>query len=559
MILGKLQIQNFKSIKNTGWIYLSKKDLITIIAGQNESGKTSLLRALRFFEEGAYDTFKEDDERLDSFPRVDLVFYLSSEEYEALKSLTNKSIADYYKANGFQYVRGDAVKEDYAAVRYTYPDDIKALVTAYNEALTERVEKFDPWAHFKSMRPEIILYSSFTDNILPGKVLHDNIATNQAIQDFQNVYDVDFQVLLSDATTDQKRTKAIDEVNKKATDSLNTYWNQKISGEEAEYKYQISVTRDQTTPSLSYVNFFIDQGDGMPLKISQKSQGFQWFSGFVLRLRAHESALKTTGLILLIDEPGQGLHEVAQQDVKNVIEEISKNSNVQVIYSTHQPILLGKEDVSFSRLLLVDRDNGSGSTFKTISQLISSDGSLDALAPIRSALGMVTITDPINKKTTAIVEGITEYFYFKTLFGDKYTIIPSAGVDQVPNIFAILFGWGVDGRAIVDDDAQGKKAFGKIKKEFFNTTDSPEFKRAVLKIDGQDGIEDLIDEVDITAILADYSKTYNTSKSKVENVKQVGKFIFAKSFFDKYSGNLSSLNAATTSAFKEIEDFLKVV
>ena len=107
MILGKVKIQNFKSIKNSGWIFLSKGDLVTILAGQNESGKTSFLRALRFFEEGAYSTFKEDDERLESFPRVDLVFYLTDAEYEQLKSDTSKEIADYFKKEGFWFVRGD--------------------------------------------------------------------------------------------------------------------------------------------------------------------------------------------------------------------------------------------------------------------------------------------------------------------------------------------------------------------------------------------------------------------------------------------------------------------
>ena len=71
MILGKVKIQNFKSIKDTGWIFLSKGDLINILAGQNESGKTSFLRALKFFEEGIYDTFEDEDRRMEESPRVD--------------------------------------------------------------------------------------------------------------------------------------------------------------------------------------------------------------------------------------------------------------------------------------------------------------------------------------------------------------------------------------------------------------------------------------------------------------------------------------------------------
>lgn len=556
MILGKIRIQNFKSIKDTSWLHFSKSDLITILAGQNESGKTSFLRALRFFEEGAYSTFEEDDERMDCFPRVDLIFYLTDEEYEQLKSDSTKEIADYYKREGFWFVRGDIEAAEYAEIRYVYPEAIKTLITSYNDAVDDTSKAFNAFTYFKKIRPEMVFYSSFTENILPGKALYADISNNQAIQDFEKVYGVEFQPLMDPGTSDQKRTKATEEIKKKAADSLNSYWHQKISGEEADYKYRIQVV-PQPDIASSYVNFYVDQGDDIPLRISQKSQGFQWFSGFTLRLRAHESSLKKSGLILLIDEPGQGLHEVAQQDVKDVIEEVSKDSRIQVIYSTHQPILLGKNNVDFSRLLLVERDNENGSKFKTISQLVSSNGSLDALAPVRSALGLVTLTDPIKKKLSVIVEGITEYFYIKTMLGDKYTIIPSAGVDQVPNIFGILYGWGIDARAILDDDIQGRKAYNKIKKEFYNNSSTADLTRNVLKIEGSDGIENQIAENDIIQILKDFGKEYDPQLSKVENVKQIGKYIFAKSFYDKYFTDRSRLDSETIDNFKSIEKFLQ--
>lgn len=556
MILGKVRIQNFKSIKDTGWIFLSKSDLVTILAGQNESGKTSFLRALRFFEEGAYSTFEDEDERLDCFPRIDLVFYITDEEYDQLKSDTTKDIADYYRKKGFWFVRGDVEAEEYQSIKWVYPEEIKKIVTAFNSGLHEGVEEFKPFAYFENLRPQMVFYSSFSDNILPGKALYGDIVTNQAIKDFENVYNVNFQELMDSSTTDQKRTKATEDIKKLAEDSLNSYWHQKISGEEADYKYRIQIV-PQPEQTNSFVNFFIDQGDGIPLKVSQKSQGFQWFSGFVLRLRAHESALKQSGLILLIDEPGQGLHEVAQQDVKDVIEEVSSESRIQVIYSTHQPILLGKDKVNFSRLLLVDRKNDDGSKFRTISQLISASGSMDALAPVRSALGMVTLTDPIKKQMSAIVEGVTEYFYIKTILGDKYTIIPSTGVDQVPNIFAILYGWGIKAKAIVDDDAQGIKAYNKIKKEFFDNNGSEEIDTCVLKIKGSTGIEELLGYEDIASIMTDFDSKYDEKLSKTDNVKLIGKYIFAKSFFDKYSSSPITLSRETRDNFKNIEKFLQ--
>lgn len=567
MILGKVRIQNFKSIKDTDWVYLSKSDLITILAGQNESGKTSFLRALRFFEEGNYDTFEEEDKRIDESPRVDCTFYLTQDEYEQLKSETNSNIADYVKKNGFNFVRGDTSKDSFDS-RYTYPDDLKKLVeeftlesnkadsTEETEAEKEEENEFVPYEYFDELRPKMVFYSSFIENNLPGKAIRPELKTNQAIQDFETIYEIDFDELMDATTTDKKRRTEEERVKDSATETLNKYWNQIISGESVEYKYSITINSQQSDPAKSSVNFYIRQGDEAPLSISQKSQGFQWFAGFNLRLRAHEKRLEEHHLILLIDEPGQGLHEVAQQDVKNVLEELARESHVQIIYSTHQPILLGKEHVEFSRLLLVDRDRKKGSTFKTISALVSSKGSLDALAPIRSALGMVTLTDPLSGKNTLIVEGITEYYYLKAIISGDYVIVPSAGVDQTPNIFGILYGWGVPTKILVDDDTQGTKASNRIKKSFFNDNDDDIFKKTVFKPTGKKGVEEFLSETTISGILSDYNQTYDPKLSKGENVEKIGKFIFAKAFYDKYSVAPDSLDVETQGNFNLVKSFI---
>src|SRR5436853_259942 len=62
MKLKKFRVYNYKSIQDSGWCYLSG-DNITILAGQNESGKTSILEALRDFDMGndISSTVKPDD------------------------------------------------------------------------------------------------------------------------------------------------------------------------------------------------------------------------------------------------------------------------------------------------------------------------------------------------------------------------------------------------------------------------------------------------------------------------------------------------------------------
>lgn len=566
MILRKVRIQNFKSIRDTGWVHLSRSDLITILAGQNESGKTSFLRALRFFEEGAYDSFEDEDRRMDEFPRVDCTFYLSDDELKHLEAYTNKAIANYIKKNGFNILRGDT-DEDVLDFRYSEPAELTALVKEHNENRAANANakpeaekenssaEFEPYSYFDKMRPKMVFYSSFIEHNLPGTATKADIASNQAIKDFETIYSIDFAALMDATTTDQKRSSEERRVGKEAAESLNDHWSQVIANEEPEYEYDVSINYQSADPNTSTVNFFIVQGAEKPLKISQKSQGFQWFTGFNLRLRAHEAELNESGLILLIDEPGQGLHEVAQQDVKMVLEELATDAGVQIIYSTHQPILLGKENVDFSRLLLADRTE-SGSSFKTISALVSSNGSLDSLSPIKSAIGLVSLTDPFSDKTTLIVEGITEYYYLKALYDEKYVVVPATGVDQCPNIFGIMYGWGVPAKVLLDDDSQGTRAANKIKKSYFNNEENDLFKITVFKPQGKKGIEDFLSEKVIRNILTDFDKSYLDKKSKVENVNQVGKYIFAKCFLDKCNADDTFLDSETKANFEMIEDFL---
>ena len=85
MKLTGFRIQNFRSIIDTGWTYLSP-DNITGLIGQNESGKTSILEAINSFYTG---TISEDILRSDlSLPCVHCIFEIIKVDVE--KELNEK-------------------------------------------------------------------------------------------------------------------------------------------------------------------------------------------------------------------------------------------------------------------------------------------------------------------------------------------------------------------------------------------------------------------------------------------------------------------------------------
>ena len=83
MKIVKFRIKNYKSIKDSGDCYFSDK--LTILAGKNESGKTTILEALEDF--GNNTSIRESAVPLDAKnenPEITIYFSLSSDELETL-------------------------------------------------------------------------------------------------------------------------------------------------------------------------------------------------------------------------------------------------------------------------------------------------------------------------------------------------------------------------------------------------------------------------------------------------------------------------------------------
>ena len=69
----------------------------------------------------------------------------------------------------------------------------------------------------------------------------------------------------------------------------------------------------------------------------------------------YEHDKNDNNIVILIDEPGHNLHDVAQKDVKRILEETAKK-HIQIIYSTHNPNLIGNMDtneIEFTRIRIV--------------------------------------------------------------------------------------------------------------------------------------------------------------------------------------------------------------
>jgi predicted ATPase len=586
MRLKSFQIRNFKSIIDTGKCHLSETDNILVLAGQNEAGKSAVIEALDFFGNGPSENFERLHRRQEEHPQVVCEFSLENSEIEEIYQATkNEELKKFFEKNHLVgFMRGDINEDSFEDIYFTeetaeklskfFPEkkeDSKKDDTLDNQNATneksnnENSESFtitnlDELEQFLSKRiREFVFFDTF-DALLPGEVAVGEIDKYPAVLDFEKVFNAKFsEIVKKDARAISREEQRL---HKEASDNLNTYWTQKLE-EGSKYNFSIKIV-PQPAENLSKIEFKIDRDDGDPLFMEQKSKGFRWFSAFNLRLRAlgvEKDTIKN--LVILIDEPGQGLHEKAQRDVKRVIEELAKEG-AQIIYTTHHPNLIGTEGKEFARIRVVSNAKNIGTKVETVAQFASraDQGAKDSLSPLITAMGIHSVGSLLDtKRLNVVVEGISDHYYltaFKKLLNkdERLYFLPACGVNNVPNLVSVLIGWGCNYKAVFDDDAKsGRATYNLLKKEFYENNDDLAHQH-IHKIKDCDGIEDIFEPKDFYKFVL--NEAFPTGGAKEKNSKLVKnkKELLARLFLERVENNEVELSQTSISKIEEVFKWL---
>lgn len=559
MLLRKIRISNFKSIVDSDWIEVSKDNNITILAGQNESGKSAVLEAVDFLFNNPSPDFERLQKRLDTdITEVQAELNLTEQETQKLSeqfpeepNISKIKVIIYSKTHN---------KDNTVATKLVINDDEFQL----GDVVRNEINNF---------LPIVSLYTTFKD-LLPSQVTTEQIPNDPAVKDFERVFGVNLAEFMS-LTDPRKIVTKREEIEGKANDDFNESWTQKIESlKSKEEKYKFNLLVDTQEPKK--LTFMIKGNDQKPLYLEQKSMGFRWFSAFHLRLRAlgNLSNLNdgsySKNIIILIDEPGQNLHDTAQKDVKRIIEETA-DKGIQVIYSTHNPRLIVSPDsskIEMNRIRLTAKNTDGVTKVYTIPQFLSSRKGqivIDTLAPLRIALGLASVSPLLDlNKRNIVVEGITDHYYMnamKELLGEntELAFIPSCGVDNVVNVVSLLIGWGAKYKAVFDDDAsQGRKAYNKMKKAFFEGDDKLAHKY-IYKIEECHGIEDVFTQTDFAKLTKLFLNIdIDTSKSNSENASTYGKEVIARMFWEYSQKKTESIKLSkdTNDNWKKIFEWI---
>lgn len=147
----------------------------------------------------------------------------------------------------------------------------------------------------------------------------------------------------------------------------------------------------------------IDDGDITP--IDEKGDGIKSLAAIALIESISFENLEGRSLILCIEEPEAHLHPDAIHSLRTVLFELSERSGVQVIISTHSP-------------LLIDRDKISNNVIVGDNHRIHP---CSCVEDVRQVLG-VRISDNLAATKVVLVEGESDKRYFETLCKQRLSL-----------------------------------------------------------------------------------------------------------------------------------------
>ena len=212
-----------------------------------------------------------------------------------------------------------------------------------------------------------------------------------------------------------------------------------------------------------------DDQHKLSLRFDERSSGFRWFFSFLAAFSRYE--FDDTPIIILLDEPGLGLHATAQRDFLRFIEErLSKRC--QVIYTTHSPFMIQPDHLERARLV---EDKGRDRGSVTTSDVLTTDS--DTLFPLQAALGYDIAQHLFIAKDNLVVEGPSDFLFMQTIserliedgregLDKRWSIMPLGGADVIP-AFVALLGNHLDVTVVVDSRKEGHQKLTALAKAGF--------------------------------------------------------------------------------------------
>ncbi|XKT74350.1 MAG: ATP-dependent nuclease [Patescibacteria group bacterium UBA2163] len=565
-MIKKVSIKNYKSIKDSGDIIFSES--MFVLAGQNESGKSSILEALNAYESEEFerDSLNFEEEQAENFTQEISCTYLVDDSDDLANSLIKKfrktfSIGDeddFFDKGKLKSVKEYTITKQFNlesnTLEMSLTDSVFGIVRGAikNKEVVEtntdgkEVKNKTPWIDlegkekevaevFFGISPEIVLFNAFSD-LLPDKIKISDLESRNteaegynAVKNLEELLDKDF-VSISKLSNSHQTSVTSTNVTKLST-KFQKAWKQRIYSEGDLYiKFQIN-NESVNSQAVPTVFFYIETKDNVLLEPRKRSKGMIWFLSAWLELKSMEHGRKR---VILYDEPGLHLHVKAHKDILNVFDELIKK-NHQVIYSTHSPSLINTELLYNIGLVINTKDNGTIVEGLTTTKL-DTTYKQEALQPIAEAMGLEPLKDfSVLSRKNVLLEGLSDFWYFKSMAKilDKeidYKFVPGIGIkgNHIYHLISFCIGYGLDWLLVMDNGENPKMTKEDLKERIFNGDDNETNKK--IKLISKSEIENLFTVKDFSLV---DKKIKTDDKRKPSTIIGRRKILFAREFASK--------------------------
>ena len=251
--------------------------------------------------------------------------------------------------------------------------------------------------------------------------------------------------------------------------------------------------------------------------IRERSLGFKWFFTFLLFTQFRIRRIENSSIIFLLDEPASNLHQTAQQRLLNALESLTSPS-VSVVYTTHShhlinPLWLESTFIVRNKALDYERDDDSYNAFMTdvtIEKYRSFVGNNPNQATYFQPILDVLEYKPSNLENIpniVMIEGKTDFYtisYLQDSVLDKskrLNLLPGMGSGGLDDAIRFYYAWGRNFVVLLDSDTEGEKQKQRYIDKFNGLVKNRIFTFGDIDLDWKDKeIEFLFEKEDIASI-----------------------------------------------------------
>lgn len=493
MKIHKFIIEDYRAIDR---LEINVSYSINPIVGVNESGKTSVLKAILAF-----------DEKRDRFNMREHLIYQNKYSTKQVKecrisgelTLSKNELTDLITnskvntdSDEYEILKGFSYSTNFILTRILTESGNKYEFknSLLSDQVNSRITKF-----LVNHLPSLLYFDDFSDRVpdeidFPEDYHRTGKLTRNKLRDWQEIIEEIFKRADPEGIDDEKTTLQtymnIEDSDRKGDilSDIEAELNEHIINEWKRIKKSsksLADDSDKLTLSLIYVDgkfqFKVrDKSNNekqRTFNISERSKGFQWFFNYMIKLKFNPNYTKEKeNSIFLLDEPGSYLHSAAQKELLNELKRVSKKNTI--IFCTHSQYLLNPDVIQLGSIKIAEKKDSKVSITDFGRHKSSKDQG--ALSPIYHALNMNFANDFLGK--IIITEGVTDFFFFKMIqentkfISKEWKIIPGSGAGQSSTLISLALAYASDFVLFLDNDPAGLDAKKKYMKEFSDHLDS---------------------------------------------------------------------------------------